>query len=227
MSVAAEVAVPPVDFLLERALTVDGTARITLETVVPLGPSPLQHVRIESERLPLLCDLVAADPTVDHLEVFHEGTDEWVLEIQWAEATNEFLDILRDTQAVCESAVAIDGMWHLSLWFRTHERLSDWYRESTRRDISVYVERLRDRGDVDTTAGLDRLTDAQRDALRVALEAGYFSVPRDVTLEGVADRLGISDTAASQRLRRGVRNVLGESLDFDDTRTRDVHSSPR
>ncbi|MFC7137822.1 helix-turn-helix domain-containing protein [Halobaculum litoreum] len=38
-------------------------------------------------------------------------------------------------------------------------------------------------------------------------------MPRAVTLEELGDRLGISDTAASQRLRRGITALLTESLD--------------
>jgi hypothetical protein len=54
------------------------------------------------------------------------------------------------------------------------------------------------------------LTDRQREALRVALETGYFSVPRETSLEDLAKRLDVSDTAASQRLRRGVENLIAD-----------------
>jgi len=51
----------------------------------------------------------------------------------------------------------------------------------------------------------------QRDALSRAVAAGYFEVPRRTTLVELADELDISDTAVSQRIRRGMANVLQDS----------------
>ena len=70
----------------------------------------------------------------------------------------------------------------------------------------------------DGSGGLDRygLTDAQREALRCALELGYFDVPRETKMETIADDLGISTAACSTRLRRGQRALLRETLAPDD-----------
>ena len=52
------------------------------------------------------------------------------------------------------------------------------------------------------------LSPKQREALAVALDLGYFDVPRRATLAQVAADLGVSDTAASQRIRRGCRELV-------------------
>lgn len=61
------------------------------------------------------------------------------------------------------------------------------------------------------------VTPAQREALLVALERGYFDVPKRVGLDEVGAELGISDNAASSRLRRGtaalIRNTLGRKTE--------------
>lgn len=41
---------------------------------------------------------------------------------------------------------------------------------------------------------------------------GHYDVPRDTTLEAVADRLDISRQAASERLRRAHREVIDRYL---------------
>lgn len=51
------------------------------------------------------------------------------------------------------------------------------------------------------------LSPKQREALAVALDLGYFDVPRRATLADVAEELGVSDSAASQRIRRGCREL--------------------
>ncbi|AQL44779.1 bacterio-opsin activator (plasmid) [Halorientalis sp. IM1011] len=56
------------------------------------------------------------------------------------------------------------------------------------------------------------ITDAQRDALLAALEHGYFAVPRQTTMETIADDLGISTSALSSRLRRGQQALLRNTV---------------
>jgi len=56
------------------------------------------------------------------------------------------------------------------------------------------------------------LTDIQRETLITAFEAGYFNVPRETNLLGLADELGVSDSAASQRLRRGLAKLIKYEL---------------
>ncbi|OLZ41029.1 bacterio-opsin activator [Natrinema saccharevitans] len=59
------------------------------------------------------------------------------------------------------------------------------------------------------------VTERQWEALTVALEEGYFDVPRETTLSAVAEEIDISAQALSARLRRGqanlLRNTIGES----------------
>lgn len=57
------------------------------------------------------------------------------------------------------------------------------------------------------------LTDKQREALRLALEAGYYSRPREITLAGLADQLDITKSAVSQRLRNAEVNIVEAAMD--------------
>lgn len=68
-------------------------------------------------------------------------------------------------------------------------------------------------GSVGTAYGL---TEPQREALTVAYERGYFEMPREATLDDVADALGISQTAASGRLRRGIDRLIATTLFGDE-----------
>jgi predicted DNA binding protein len=52
------------------------------------------------------------------------------------------------------------------------------------------------------------LSEKQHDTLVLALERGYFEVPRRTTLGDLAEELGVSDTAVSQRIRRGCRGLV-------------------
>ncbi len=52
------------------------------------------------------------------------------------------------------------------------------------------------------------LTPQQRIAIVTAYEMGYFNQPRDSSLQAVADALGVSPSAASGRLRRGLQALV-------------------
>lgn len=56
------------------------------------------------------------------------------------------------------------------------------------------------------------LTDRQRESLTVAHKHGYFDVPRDATLAGVADALGVDPSSGSATIRRATNHVIGEFM---------------
>jgi predicted DNA binding protein len=65
------------------------------------------------------------------------------------------------------------------------------------------------------------LTNSQQNTLFQAVRDGYFEVPRQTTLGEVGEKLGISEQAVSENLRRGankvLRGVLFESSGFDSS----------
>lgn len=66
---------------------------------------------------------------------------------------------------------------------------------------------------VETESGLvsTPLTVKQHEAICLALERGYFEVPRSASLSELARELDISNTAASQRIRRGNRTLVEDA----------------
>lgn len=55
------------------------------------------------------------------------------------------------------------------------------------------------------------VTDKQREAVEAAVEMGYYAEPREATLDDLANKLGVSSSALSQRLN-AVESKLVESL---------------
>ncbi|GAA0250234.1 helix-turn-helix domain-containing protein [Haladaptatus pallidirubidus] len=56
------------------------------------------------------------------------------------------------------------------------------------------------------------LTDDQQKALTLAVEHGYYDVPRVANQSELAEKLGVSHQALSERLRRGTKGILKEVL---------------
>ena len=59
------------------------------------------------------------------------------------------------------------------------------------------------------------LSSDQHEALVAAFETGYYDIPRDVTLEELADQLGISHQALSERFRRAYEGLITAELDLE------------
>ncbi len=76
--------------------------------------------------------------------------------------------------------------------------------------VGVTLERIYplEAGESESVSRQWEFTPAQEEALRAALSAGYFQVPREATATDVADDLGISKSAFLERLRRGLASLL-------------------
>ena len=59
------------------------------------------------------------------------------------------------------------------------------------------------------------LTERQHEILLLAYYAGYYDIPRAVSQDYLADRLNISGSAVSQRLRRAVAELIAATLEND------------
>lgn len=55
---------------------------------------------------------------------------------------------------------------------------------------------------------LSSIPKRQRELLNLALTEGYFDIPRKVTLEELADEMGITKTTASNHLRKAEKSVM-------------------
>jgi len=51
--------------------------------------------------------------------------------------------------------------------------------------------------------------------MRLARDRGYFRIPRDATLADIADEMGITSQAASERLRLGMAELTREHVEGD------------
>ncbi|MFC5972046.1 helix-turn-helix domain-containing protein [Halomarina salina] len=65
------------------------------------------------------------------------------------------------------------------------------------------------------TASSRELTEEERTALRTALEAGYFAVPRRISTVELAECLETSSSTLVERLRRGTAKLAVTQLETD------------
>ncbi|RLM81550.1 helix-turn-helix domain-containing protein, partial [Halobellus sp. Atlit-38R] len=56
------------------------------------------------------------------------------------------------------------------------------------------------------------LSEPQREALTLAVQMGYYDIPRGCTTQELASELGISDQAVTERLRRAIGAFVRRAL---------------
>lgn len=108
---------------------------------------------------------------------------------------------LRASAASCECRVA----------FPDRESVDRFRRVCEDRGVPFELHRLFERRSDERGPGYG-LTDAQRETLIGAVESGYLEIPRESSLSELADRLGVSSNAASERFRRAVRTLAEHTV---------------
>ena len=102
--------------------------------------------------------------------------------------------------------------WDFRLRFGSHDDLSTFNISLTEKGIPVTLRRIYHPPESDERP---EVSSVQRETLREAYRRGYFQIPRRINQAELADELEISDSALSQRIRRGVSKLI-ESDVFGD-----------
>ncbi|MFB6073050.1 MAG: helix-turn-helix domain-containing protein [Halobacterium sp.] len=157
---------------------------------------------------------VGDDDTVAEWEVIEDAGDRRLYRVHVSEDTelplypmDERLEASRLDVTSGEHGV------HARLRFPDRESLAEYQPRVERKGVDVTLQRVYGESDSEFPGGEYGLSEKQREALRTAVDAGYYQVPRAATLEDVADELGVSTQAASERLRRGVDAFVRTALD--------------
>jgi len=119
------------------------------------------------------------------------------------------LEALATADASIQEIAVLPSGWRQRGWFADREAF-DAIRTFWERNCGFELQRLTRDGE--PAAPGDGLTDGQREALRTAYELGYFEVPRGASLSDVAEHLGISASATSERLRRAQTQLIERTV---------------
>lgn len=146
-----------------------------------------------------------------------EGSDQRLYRIEWT--GRSVLDRLVEHDGSVLSAALDSSGWAARLLFSSHAKLSAAYATWEASRWTVHVERIRPCDG--NRMAIHGLSDEQHRAMKRAVEAGYYRVPRRVTLSELAADMGISHQALSERLRRANRNLIATTIPgFDDSEER-------
>ena len=211
MTVIADFALPAEQFVLSHTSTAVSDTTVEIERLVASpneGIMPYFHV--SGDDLSSVDQALADDPNVIEVTLLEDFETERFYRVHWSGTVDGLMPALQQADAAVQSATYQNNHWELRLLFSDHEHLKTFY-ETCTESLDVELLRVFERANP-ATYGEFGVTKEQRDALMVALEAGYFEVPKQAKIEEIADELGISSQVTSQRLRRGHENLLRNTL---------------
>lgn len=112
---------------------------------------------------------------------------------------------------VLDHVTADDEGWEFRATFPDHGALEEFRSFCGEHDIDVELRRLYEERETNERPRYG-LTDRQRETLVAAVDEGYLEIPRSCSLAELGEELAVSSNAASERFRRGVRQLVENTI---------------
>ena len=152
----------------------------------------------------------ADDPSVADVERLSDLDDEWLYRMAWVSHVQFVVHAITEEGATVLNAQSEQGRWQLRVLFPDRDALSRTYDACEDHDLDLDIETIYEMDN--ERHGRYGLTDDQSATLTAAFEHGYYEIPRDVSVADLADELGISHQALSERFRRAHGTLIENSL---------------
>lgn len=159
-------------------------------------------------------------PSVSAYSAVLSGDERWLYDLEFTEDTVNVFEVAADGQGTVLNASAADGRWNIRARFGDREDVSRVYDRLVDQDVTVDLVRLTDL--TEESLPEHGLTPKQYETLLAAHEHGYFTIPRETSMQELATELGVSHQALSERLRRAYRTLVTTELDDVE----DVQAAP-
>jgi predicted DNA binding protein len=209
MAVIAKLSIPHDALRLGRLFDEYPGLTVEFERTVPVerGDRSLFWTReSDPERV---ASIIKGWETTEYANVLSDGNGGGLFEVVWKDDCGDFVESTDGSAFRFLDVVGSDGAWNLTTWFSSRNDLVRFNETLTGSGVPVTLERVQS-APVNERSSLSA---EQREAVSLAYRRGYFEVPRQCTKQDLAAEAGISDTAFSQRLRRGVAACIEEAFD--------------
>ena len=215
MSVIVEFRAPSSDFELGQILSVEGNSTVELEKLVPLGGATVPLFWIHNSSRDSFVENVGRHPSVEQTTPVDVFEDRTLFTLDWDANQDHLVSAVQANEGQVLSAVGSPASWKFEVRFPTHESLSAFSTDCADAGIALEVARVYNPSDPDVQPWYG-LTEPQLEALTLAIRMGYYDIPRECTTKELADELGISDQAVTERLRRAIAALVTYTLPVDD-----------
>jgi predicted DNA binding protein len=211
MSVIAEISVPADDFELGRILELSAAGMVELESLVPTGERVVPYFWVCDADFEAFEAATESHPAVERLTRIDVFDDRVLYSLSWSAGNDRMFQSVDHVDAYILAATGSADSWEFELRFPDHDAMSAFQNRCGDRGVSFEVLRVFNpsKPDIGPWFGL---TEPQREALVLAVEQGYYDIPRNCKTVEIADELGISDQAVTERLRRAIATLSSNTV---------------
>ena len=203
MSVITEVRIPSDDFELGQILSLEQASAIELETLVPSGDVTVPLFWVYEPVENGFFEAVEHYPTVTSVTEVDVFDDRTLIRLDWDASQDHLFQCILEHDGQILGATGSSEGWYFEIRFSDREAYSQCQDCCEAAHISLELTRIYNPTAPEAGPWYG-LSEAQREALTLAIRKGYYDIPRGCTTEELADELGISDQAVTERLRRAI-----------------------
>ncbi|MFC7155015.1 helix-turn-helix domain-containing protein [Halomarina halobia] len=207
----AEIGVPTDKFALHETLKRHEGVTFEIERVVAYDAGRVMpYLWSSGMDGEALTTALGSDSSVETVSLFSDVDGEQLFQVEWAGWVRTLVRQFVEEEATILAATASHDGWQFRVLFPNREALSRTHDACGGKDMDLkYLKVHQMNAERPGTLGL---TTAQHETLGAALRHGYYKVPRGVTTAELADELGISHQALSERLRRAHEALVEHAL---------------
>lgn len=211
MATIAEFAIPIEQFALQATLEECPDLEFEIDRVVAGDTGTVTpFVWVSGDGLTELPSALEADPSVEDVELLTEREEEHFYQLEWIDKARIVSYMLSECDATVQRALAARDAWELRVLFPDHAQVSKVGDFAHEQELGLELKRVYSVDDARRVRF--NLTENQNEALIEAYSHGYYKVPREQDATELANALGISHQALSERLRRGTENLVENAL---------------
>jgi len=196
---------------LGRALHLRTGEHVDLEPQVSGETATVPFAWVHSERPSSLIESLRTHPSIGDVSTVETVGHATLLALKWETHDDPVFRGIAESEGSILRAVCRDGQWTFTVRFSDYDRLSALRRSYDDSGVALEVERVYHQSDLHAEESYG-LTESQHEALTLAVGRGYYDIPRRYDTAELAEELGISAQAVTERLRRAVTNLTEHTI---------------
>lgn len=212
MSIFGEFRVPPRALALSETFESEPGAVVQIDRVVASDMNSLTPYFIVSGVSNEAFEAAASsDESIESLQQIQDAETGTMYRGRWADHVESLArEYTSEGTSILKARGNVSG-WVLRVRFDGRTQIGEFTSHLRDHGFSFDLVRLHEMTSSQTGSQFG-LTPKQQDALVTAWQMGYFDLPREASMEAVADELDITPQSLSDRLRRAQKTLIGDAL---------------
>jgi predicted DNA binding protein len=211
MPTIIEFTVPADKFPLGNIFQNFPDVEIELERVIPTNHAIIPYFWVWGAGIPNIAGSFKRNSVVNSVELVDEVKGGGLFRAEWDTTMESILRGIATSDLILLSATGTEKLWQFELRTEDGTAITQFQQYCKNNSIDITITRLYALSEM-RTGDQYHLSTEQEVALIAAFNAGYFNDPREATLDDIAQEMGITRQSLAARLRRGHRNLIGNTL---------------